>query len=208
MDGQQRRKQRSREKIVRTALGLFAAGGIRRVSVEEIARKAGVNPVTIYNHFESKNGLVLEVVRHLVDDHWARFRSILQEEAPFVDKLERIVSLKQHMADLASGDLIRHAIADDGEIRETINSLFENEIDPLLVKLLKSGQREGAVRSDLSVDALRIYIDMFTDVARAHPELFAGPGRLSKTTREIWSLFLHGLSGTGPRGPSPRHGST
>jgi AcrR family transcriptional regulator len=196
VDGHQKRRQRSRERIVRTALELFAASGIRRVSLAGIAKRAGVNPVTIYNHFGSKSGLVREVVRLLVEEHWSRFRQILNERAPFADRLERIVSLKKEMSDLFSGDLIRSAVAEDGEIRERIDALFETEVDPLLVKFLKSGQREGAVRSDLSVDALRIYLDMFTDVARAHPELFAGPGRLSRTTREIWSLFLHGLSAT------------
>jgi AcrR family transcriptional regulator len=196
VDGHQRRRQRSRERIVRTALELFAAGGIRRVSVAGIAKRAGVNPVTIYNHFGSKSGLVREVVRLLIEDQWSRFRPILTDRAPFADRLQRIVSLKKEMSDLFSGELIRSAVTEDGEIRERIDSLFEKEVDPLLVKVLKSGQREGAVRSDLSIDALRIYLDMFTDVARAHPELFAGPGRLSRTTREIWSLFLHGLSAT------------
>lgn len=200
VDGYQKRKQRSRERIVRTALELFAVEGIRRVSVAEIAKKSGVNPVTIYNHFESKSGLVREVVQHLVADHWSRFRSILEEDAPFVQKIAKIVSLKKEMAGLYHSDLMRSAISDDGEIRAAIDSLFKNEIDPLLVKLLKRGQREGAVRSDLSIDALRIYIDMFTDVARAHPELFSGPGRLSRTTRDVWTLFLHGLSGSSPGG--------
>jgi len=163
--------------------------------------------VTIYNHFGSKGGLVREVVRLLVDDHWARFRSILQERAPFAERLERIVSLKKEMSDLFSGDLIRSAISEDGATRDAIDSLFAKEVDPLLVRFLKSGQREKAVRSDLSVGSLRIYLDMFTDVARAHPELFAGTGRLSRTTREIWSLFLHGLSGDGRPASQPRERS-
>lgn len=198
MDGYQKRKLRSRERIESMALELFATVGIRRVSVAEIAKKAGVNPVTIYNHFGSKSGLVRKVVQNLVADHWSRFRSILEEHAPFVETLEKIVSLKKEMAGFYHSDLMRSAISEDGEIRSAIDSLFKNEIDPLLVKLLKRGQREGAVRSDLSIDALRIYIDMFTDVARAHPELFAGPGRMSRTTRDIWGLFLHGLSGSRP----------
>jgi len=197
VDGHQARRMRSRERIVRTALELFAAGGIRRVSVAAIAKRAGVNPVTIYNHFGSKSGLVRDVVRLLVEEQWSRFRPILTERAPFADRLERIVSLKKEMSDLFSADLVRSAVAEDGEIRERIDSLFAKEVDPLLVRFLKSGQREGAVRRDLSIGALRIYLDMFTDVARTHPELFAGAERLSRTTRDIWSLFLHGLSGSG-----------
>jgi AcrR family transcriptional regulator len=200
MDGYQRRKRQSRDSILRAAIELFAARGIRRVSVAEVAKKAGVNPVTIYNHFQDKDALVREVVTRLTMDHWSRFRAILEDDSPFVEKLERVIALKHEMADLYSSELARSAISTDPQIRRVVDSLFENEVNPLLLKFLKSGQREGAVRRDLSINALRIYLDMFTDVARSHPELFEGAERPSKITREVWSLFLHGIGGgTGSR---------
>jgi AcrR family transcriptional regulator len=200
MDGYQRRKRQSRDSILRAAIELFAARGIRRVSVAEVAKKAGVNPVTIYNHFQDKDGLVREAVTRLAMDHWSRFRAILEGDSPFVEKLERVVALKREMADRYSSELVRSAISADPQIRRAVGSLFENQVNPLLLKFLKSGQREGAVRRDLSINALRIYLDMFTDVARAHPELFEGAKRPSKITREVWNLFLHGIGGgTGSR---------
>jgi AcrR family transcriptional regulator len=205
VNGHQQRKLRSKESILRSALELFAENGIRRVSVAEIAKKSGVNPVTIYNHFGNRNALVREVIRGLVMTQWTRFREILTCEQPFLQRLERIISEKNEMAALYDGALMKSAVSADSEIRQMVRSLFENEVNPLLVKFLKCGQKEGAVRSDLSIDTLRIYIDMFTDVARAYPELFADPRRLSKTTREIWSLFLYGISG---RAVEPRSEAT
>ncbi|MBO8138704.1 MAG: helix-turn-helix transcriptional regulator [Desulfotomaculum sp.] len=36
----------------------------RRVTINQIAKKAGVSQVTIYNHFDSKEELVRDVVRY------------------------------------------------------------------------------------------------------------------------------------------------
>jgi TetR/AcrR family transcriptional regulator, cholesterol catabolism regulator len=197
VDGYQKRKQRSREAILRSALELFAGKGIRGVSVAQVARRAGVDPVTVYNHFQDRDGLVRAVVQGLMADHWARVRGILEADEPFLSRLERVISVKNEMADLYDSELVRSALSTDPVLSGMAASLFEKEVNPLLVRFLKGGQREGAVRSDLSVETLRIYIDMFIDLGRTHPQLFADQGRLSKATREIWALFLHGISGAG-----------
>lgn len=48
----------TRERIVRAAAGLFYGEGIRSVSVDAVAEKAGVTKRTLYYHFASKDDLV------------------------------------------------------------------------------------------------------------------------------------------------------
>ena len=61
MDGFQRRREQKKESIRQAALELFNVHGIKKVSVNDIARRAGVSPVTIYNYYGSKQGLVHDV---------------------------------------------------------------------------------------------------------------------------------------------------
>ncbi|GFE51192.1 TetR family transcriptional regulator [Roseobacter cerasinus] len=53
-------KTPAREKIVDAANRLFYSEGIRAVSVDAIAEKAGVTKKTLYYHFRSKDDLVAE----------------------------------------------------------------------------------------------------------------------------------------------------
>ena len=53
MDGFNRRKEQKKESIRRAALELFKVYGFKKVSINDIASKAGVSQVTIYNHFGS-----------------------------------------------------------------------------------------------------------------------------------------------------------
>lgn len=48
----------TRHKIVDAAVRLFYAEGIRRVSVDAVAEKAGVTKRTLYYHFKSKDDLI------------------------------------------------------------------------------------------------------------------------------------------------------
>ncbi|HEY0300807.1 MAG TPA: TetR/AcrR family transcriptional regulator [Rhizomicrobium sp.] len=52
-----------RDRIVGTARSLFHRLGIRGVGVDKIAEEAGTNKMTLYRHFDSKDGLIVECLR-------------------------------------------------------------------------------------------------------------------------------------------------
>jgi len=65
------------EKILEAALSQFEDFGLRRTTIEDIARRAGISRVTIYRHFENKEALVEAV--------------ILREARAFFDRLDKTV---------------------------------------------------------------------------------------------------------------------
>jgi len=66
------KKLSSRERIVQSALSLFSANGITATTTKEIAEQAGVNEVTLFRQFGSKQGLLLAVMK----------------EAPFLESMQ------------------------------------------------------------------------------------------------------------------------
>lgn len=59
----------ARERILRTAFGLFYAQGIRGVGVDRIIAESGVAKATFYRHFPAKDDLVLAYLDE-VDATW------------------------------------------------------------------------------------------------------------------------------------------
>ena len=53
-------EDRTREKILLSALALFSERGISKTSLHEVAYRAGVTRVTVYRHFAEKKELVRE----------------------------------------------------------------------------------------------------------------------------------------------------
>jgi AcrR family transcriptional regulator len=64
-----------REVIAEAAAELFAERGYRGASIEEIARRSGVTPPVVYEHFESKR----ELYRELLERHFAELREVWRE---------------------------------------------------------------------------------------------------------------------------------
>jgi AcrR family transcriptional regulator len=77
-----------REVIVAAATELFAERGYRGASVEEIARRSGVTPPVVYEHFDSKRDLY----RDLLERHFAELREVWREHFVGEEPLERRVA--------------------------------------------------------------------------------------------------------------------
>lgn len=78
-----------RSLIEAAAVELFASRGYRGASVDEIARRSGVTPPVVYDHFESK----LDLYRQLLERHFAELRTVWREnfsvEGPLRDRVAR-----------------------------------------------------------------------------------------------------------------------
>ena len=90
MNGFERRKQQKKENIIRAALELFMKYGFKKVSVNDIAVKANVSPVTIYNHYGNKDSLVYEVVRYQLGIMMESYKKIIYGNGTFPEKIEEI----------------------------------------------------------------------------------------------------------------------
>ncbi len=53
----------ARQRLLEGAARVFARDGIAGSTTREIAREAGVNEVTLFRHFQSKDGLIAAVIR-------------------------------------------------------------------------------------------------------------------------------------------------
>jgi AcrR family transcriptional regulator len=69
---------RRREVIEAAATEIFAARGYPGASIEEIARRSGVSPPVVYDHYSSK----IDLYRQLLEAHFARLRAIWGQAFP------------------------------------------------------------------------------------------------------------------------------
>ncbi|WP_050785869.1 TetR/AcrR family transcriptional regulator [Pedosphaera parvula] len=72
-------RDRSRQKILASALELFAEQGFGSTQVSAIARKAGVAAGLLYNYFDGKEDLLKTIVRSAQDDVSALVDEILEK---------------------------------------------------------------------------------------------------------------------------------
>jgi AcrR family transcriptional regulator len=194
MNGFERRKEQKKENIRRSALELFKAHGIRKVSVNDIAGRAGVSPVTIYNHFGSKENLVRDVVKGMVSSTVDFYRAIMESDQPYLERFGRIVFEKNEAVRTYHGELIHSVLSEDPETRRFVEEITR-ESDQSMMAFMEEGQRQGYISPGLSQKSILLYTEMFQTMAFAHPELFGNREEGSKLLGELMRLFLYGVMG-------------
>ena len=82
---------KTRDRIIDAAAKLFYGEGIRRVSVDAVAEKAGVTKRTLYYHFDSKDDLIAAYLVARDQPNLELFARWFQEtDGPLAVKIESI----------------------------------------------------------------------------------------------------------------------
>src|SRR5512146_1125543 len=102
MNGFQRRREMKMKSILQAAFELFSSRGLKDVTIAEIASKANVSQVSIYNFFQSKENLVRQALFVYMDERMKESERILESEIPFREKLERLFSITEAARDQAT----------------------------------------------------------------------------------------------------------
>src|SRR5690625_2379966 len=80
MDGFKKRTEQKKKDILDAALKLVIKYGIKKVSINEIAKDADVSQVTIYNYFGSKDQLIDEVIAYYINNLWIEYEEIIYSD--------------------------------------------------------------------------------------------------------------------------------
>ena len=138
--------------IMKTAHDLFWKHGFRRVSIEEICRKAGVSKMTFYRFFPNKIELAKTVFREVIDEGMQRFKDIMDADITGAEKIKRIILLKAE----GTNDISREFMEDfylDNEFE--LKSFVEAKImeaTQVGLRVFGEAQQNGIIRNDVKLE--------------------------------------------------------
>jgi AcrR family transcriptional regulator len=155
-----RPRSRSEKAILEATRELLAEGGVHRLTVEGVARRAGVAKTTIYRRWRGKRELALAVLIDMVETVAAvpDLGDTRRELVTFVDATVRI--LGQTLMGRVMQGLVSDLAADPQLARA-----FQERVVALRIAEVRRVVERGIERGDLRPD---------TDVELAH-ELLFGP---------------------------------
>ena len=147
-----------REEILETAATLFASSGLR-TSLKEIADACGIQPGSLYHHFESKEAIIVELVHRYRDDLDRVAKEALGNlhEPSSLPVEDRILTFGRAIA--ASGLRNRAALlltlyeppAVLGDELVHFARQMPTEIEAAMAEILRQGRSSGAIRPGIDL---------------------------------------------------------
>jgi AcrR family transcriptional regulator len=161
--------QRNKARILEVALSAFAADP--QVSLNAIAKLAGVGPGTLYRHFPTREALLLAVYQEEIEALGASVERLLDHNSP----LDAFCTWARKLAELAR---LKHGLGEALEspaAKAIINATY-GPVTGAIERLLDAAKANGDIRRD--VDAGDVLL-LLSALWRVPP----GPGGLEQADR-------------------------
>ena len=171
---------------------MFRRFGVKRVTVEEIAREAGVSKVTFYKYFANKNELVKYILRSMTERALARTEEVQHMDIPFPDKVRQLIDDKLRDTTRTSEAFIDEFFhTDDEELRVFVRELTR-ESHRRFLDFVTASQKQGHVRPSIRPAFVLAILGKLNELA-ADEELKRHYPDYVELTREIIDFFFYGL---------------
>lgn len=184
----------TKTKILFAAQELFFKYGIKRITMDDIARHLSVSKKTIYQYFEDKNLIVDSLCDLAMKENEARFRELAAESK---DPIHEMVQTAQHMSSVFTKinpvffyDLQRFY----PEAWKRFQGFKNGLVYEMLEKNLRDGIRLGYYRKDLNTKMLAKYRIHQVDVALSADVFFDGEYNIMEVNVFLLDHFMHGIT--------------
>lgn len=145
------------QNIMQKAKELFIRHGIRRITVEEICKTAGVSKMTFYKFFRNKVDLLKEILTEMMDEGFQFADSVMSQDIPFHEKARQNIKYKIALI-REYGDLFFQELLEIPELQSFLIEMNSVNINKIL-EVFKRGQREGAIRDNIKPEFYQFLLE-------------------------------------------------
>jgi AcrR family transcriptional regulator len=179
--------------ILISTVRLIKEGGLNNVTVKNIAKKTHITDGAIYKHFESKEEILVRTMEMARSDilnvtYYAREKSrsavealenIYRDQAAFFEKNPAYVII-----------LLFETSVMDFKVLKLILSNINKEIKKFVNDIIREGQKNATIRSDISSEQLSfMYISLLHNCINQW-YLEDGKKDISKQCMKMWNTLL------------------
>ncbi|MEQ8653597.1 MAG: TetR/AcrR family transcriptional regulator [Kiloniellales bacterium] len=193
----------ARERLIAAALDLFEEEGFHAVGIDRILRNAGVAKMTLYNHFPSKQALIVTVLERKLEDYFAWLDQALSD--PRLSARDRLLAVFDAMSRLHGGPdfrgcLFLKASGEYPEFEDPVHAVAAEHKRRCLARLTGLASAAGAASPRLLAQRLLLLCEGATSLAQ-----ILGGAEAARQARDTAALLLRQML---PEAPSSRDRET
>ncbi len=178
--------------VVNTSKDLFYRYGIRRVTVEEICRKANVSKMTFYKFFANKSTLVRYLLNKIFDQGIADYNAIMAERIPFSKKVEKVIHLKMEQTESLGQEFMQEVMQHPEPSIAAVMEERKRQMFEIVLESLINAQKKGDLRKEIKPEFIMFMMNHLIEMTedKRLGEIFENPQEMSV---ELVSFFFYGI---------------
>jgi len=177
------RFSKKQQQLEVTAENLFNQHGIKRITIEEICRKAGVSKMTFYKYFDNKMGLVKHIWDNWIEEGFKKLDEINAMDISFPEKIERMFEWKRAFTSKMSIEFIEDFLHIEGGVEKVRGRFFQFIIE---------SQKKGDIRPEVRPEFIMAVLDKLYELARDENLMKKYP-HFIEFNRELKDFLWYGL---------------
>ena len=178
-----------KDHITSTATLLFSRNGIKRVSMDEVARKANVSKRTLYDFFDDKEALLIAVLKKMHEPFFEHAKRMERQSETALGMIlllyEKIMEKPVWMCEYFWEDIKRFPTA--------IQNMKDGKYFFIkkLIELLKRGEKEAMFLSDVNYDLISLLAQQ--QFSKSEPSDLHKTYTPQEVHETIFFIFLRGI---------------
>jgi len=181
------------EKILSASIELFSQYGFKTITMDDIARRAGISKKTLYQHFANKQEVVNESVMWYKDKSSDSCMAMLEGAENALEAMVRMLAFFDEMHKRINPMAMFEMQRFFPEAYKTFRDLLVERDVVMMRDNILQGIKEGLYREDINADLLARY-RLETSMLILQPNLLVSDrNSLMSVALEIGEHFLYGI---------------
>ena len=151
---------KSQKAIRIAAKTLFWKHGIRKVSVEEICKEAGVSKMTFYRNFENKIEVAKRVLTVYVEEQMENYKKVMHSDIPFDEQIAQLLEHKRQMSKNVSEEFIHDILHAEDKGLMMLMVKFKTETSKVFFDDMRKAQEKGWIRPEIKIEFFAYILEM------------------------------------------------
>src|ERR1700761_8818329 len=139
------------ERIIEGGEELFLKGGIKSVTMDDIAKHLGISKKTIYHFFKDKNELVVALVKKKLQDDEAQMDDIISRSENVIEEMINMMKCSEDIFSRINPIVIHDLQKYHPDAWKQFQNFKADVLIRTLEELLVKGMKQGYIRPEIDV---------------------------------------------------------
>ncbi|GAA0853488.1 TetR family transcriptional regulator [Paenibacillus glucanolyticus] len=180
-----------KEAVLEAGKRLFLEHGILQTSMEQIAEAVPVSKMTIYNYYQSKEGLLDHVVDRMIEELMSIYRDVMEQARDPLEALTIFYRDQEKFSVHVSQKFVTD-LAKFPEQMEKLMQFNQKYVVPDFELLIFKGQQLGQIRKDISPQVLVAFMTFIKEFT-ARSEWYNGLGSINAVSEQLMTIMYYGI---------------